>query len=102
MVKLKNQFKIINIYLFIFLGVLFIINNQKVMAMENNSKDKSKKDIDIIEETIDTLEENVKYFTKKRIQINLNKLTKLLSNNKKRNASAQNIASTSQPHKKKK
>uniref|UniRef100_UPI0012EB5444 SVM family protein n=1 Tax=Chrysanthemum yellows phytoplasma TaxID=238674 RepID=UPI0012EB5444 len=94
---------IINIYLFIFLGLLFIINNQKVMAMENNSKDKLKKDIDIIEKAIDTLEENVKYFTKKGIQINLDKLTKLFSNNKKRNIyQQQNIVSTSQPHKKKK
>ncbi|WP_017193212.1 SVM family protein, partial [Italian clover phyllody phytoplasma] len=90
-------------YLFIFLVLLFIINNQKVMAMENNSKDKLKKDIDILEEAIDTLEENVKYFTKKGIQINLNKLTNLFFNNKKRNIyQQQNIVSTSQPHKKKK
>ncbi|WP_341266770.1 SVM family protein [Candidatus Phytoplasma fraxini] len=35
MLKLKNQFKIISIYLFVFIGLLFINMNQ-VMAMQNN------------------------------------------------------------------
>ncbi|GAK74072.1 MAG: putative secreted protein, SAP48-like [Candidatus Phytoplasma asteris] len=33
MVKLKNQFKIISIYLFIFLGMLFINNNKNLYAL---------------------------------------------------------------------
>ncbi|MDC9032307.1 SVM family protein [Columbia Basin potato purple top phytoplasma] len=36
MIKLQNQFKIISIYLFIFLGLLFITNNYQVIAMNNN------------------------------------------------------------------
>ncbi|MFW8664697.1 SVM family protein [Candidatus Phytoplasma citri] len=36
MFKLKNQFQIIIIYLFTFLGLLFITNNYYVMAMDNN------------------------------------------------------------------
>ncbi|MDV3197827.1 MAG: SVM family protein [Candidatus Phytoplasma australasiaticum] len=35
MFKLQNQFKIISIYLFIFLGLLFTMNNNLVMAMNN-------------------------------------------------------------------
>ncbi|MDO7987333.1 MAG: SVM family protein [Sweet potato little leaf phytoplasma] len=35
MFKLQNQFKIISIYLFIFLGLLFTMNNNQVMAMNN-------------------------------------------------------------------
>ncbi|WP_173363070.1 SVM family protein, partial [Italian clover phyllody phytoplasma] len=30
MIKLKDQFRIISIYLFIFLGLLFITNNKKL------------------------------------------------------------------------
>ncbi|WP_017193159.1 SVM family protein [Italian clover phyllody phytoplasma] len=37
MFKLQNQFKIINICLFIFLGLFLINNNDQVMAMENNN-----------------------------------------------------------------
>ncbi|MBT1576984.1 SVM family protein ['Elaeagnus angustifolia' witches'-broom phytoplasma] len=37
MFKLQNQFKIISICLFVFLGLLFMINNNQVMAMENNN-----------------------------------------------------------------
>lgn len=36
MLKLKNQFKIISIYLFVFIGLLFINMNQ-VIAMNNNN-----------------------------------------------------------------
>ncbi|WP_017193199.1 SVM family protein [Italian clover phyllody phytoplasma] len=36
MFKLKNQFKIISIYLFIFLGLFLINNNVQIMAIENN------------------------------------------------------------------
>ncbi|GLH60542.1 SVM family protein [Paulownia witches'-broom phytoplasma] len=36
MFKLQNQFKIISIYLFTFLGLLFITNNYQVMATGNN------------------------------------------------------------------
>ncbi|MDV3193389.1 MAG: SVM family protein [Sweet potato little leaf phytoplasma] len=35
MFKLQNQFKIISICLFIFLGLLFTMNNNQVMAMNN-------------------------------------------------------------------
>ncbi|MDV3169206.1 MAG: SVM family protein [Candidatus Phytoplasma australasiaticum] len=35
MFKLQNQFKIISICLFIFLGLLFKMNNNQVMAMNN-------------------------------------------------------------------
>ncbi|MDW3617553.1 MAG: SVM family protein [Candidatus Phytoplasma pruni] len=35
MFKLKNQFKIISIYLFVLLGMLFITNNYYIMAMNN-------------------------------------------------------------------
>ncbi|EMR14767.1 MULTISPECIES: SVM family protein [Candidatus Phytoplasma] len=35
MFKLQNQFKIISIYLFIFLGLLFTMNNNQVMAINN-------------------------------------------------------------------
>ncbi|WAN63261.1 SVM family protein, predicted signal peptide [Candidatus Phytoplasma rubi] len=37
MIKLQNQFKIINICLFIFLGLLFITNNYQVMGMGNKN-----------------------------------------------------------------
>lgn len=36
MLKLSNQFKIISICLFIFLGLLFINNNNQIKAMNNN------------------------------------------------------------------
>ncbi|MDV3167255.1 MAG: SVM family protein [Vigna little leaf phytoplasma] len=35
MFKLQNKFKIINFYLFIFLGLLFTMNHNQVMAMNN-------------------------------------------------------------------
>ncbi|WAN63195.1 SVM family protein [Candidatus Phytoplasma rubi] len=37
MIKLKNQFKIISVYLCAFLGLLFIFNNKQVIAMNNNN-----------------------------------------------------------------
>ncbi|MFB5030010.1 MAG: hypothetical protein WJU30_00568 [Candidatus Phytoplasma pruni] len=37
MFKVKNQFKIISIFLFTFIGLLFIINNNIVMAMDENN-----------------------------------------------------------------
>ncbi|PEH36283.1 SVM family protein [New Jersey aster yellows phytoplasma] len=49
--------------LFTFLGLFFITNNPQVMATcNNNSEGKLKKNIDIIEEAVDTLEENIKFF----------------------------------------
>ncbi len=35
MVKLKNQFKTIYLFLITFIGLLFIFNNNRVMAMGN-------------------------------------------------------------------
>ncbi|MFU7562779.1 MULTISPECIES: SVM family protein [16SrI (Aster yellows group)] len=37
MFKLQNQFKIINICLFVLLGLLLITNNHKIMGMGNNN-----------------------------------------------------------------
>ncbi|WP_017193785.1 SVM family protein [Vaccinium witches'-broom phytoplasma] len=88
MFKLKNQFKIIYLCLIIFVGLLFIINNQQLMAMQNN-KNKQKSDVDLMEEAVEELSEGIKYFNKKGIQINLDKIMKLLpkkeTNTKKRN-----------------
>lgn len=36
MIKLKNQFKTIYLFLIIFVGLLFIFNNHQVMATKNN------------------------------------------------------------------
>ncbi|MEC4559254.1 MAG: SVM family protein ['Conium maculatum' witches'-broom phytoplasma] len=83
MVKLKNQIKTIYLGLITYIGLLFIFNNHQVMAMQNN-KNKQKNEFDIVEEAIDQLNEGIEYFNKKGIQINLNKITKLLSKNEKR------------------
>lgn len=42
MIKLQNQFKIINACLFMFLGLFFIVNNNSIMAMQSNKSDKGK------------------------------------------------------------
>lgn len=76
MFKLKNQFKIIYFCLITFISLLFIFNN-KVMAMQNN-KNKQKSDVDLMEEAVEALSEGIKYFNKKGIQINLDKIMKLL------------------------
>nr|ABU55760.1 hypothetical protein [Clover phyllody phytoplasma] len=87
MFNLKNQFKIIYLCLITFISLLFIFNN-KVMAMQNN-KNKQKSDVDLMEEAVEELSEGIKYFNKKGIQINLDKIMKLLpkkeTNTKKRN-----------------
>ncbi|WAN63433.1 SVM family protein, predicted signal peptide [Candidatus Phytoplasma rubi] len=45
MFKLQNQFKIISIYLFIFLGLFLINNSNQVMAMENSNNIQINKEI---------------------------------------------------------
>ncbi|MDO8079075.1 SVM family protein [Candidatus Phytoplasma aurantifolia] len=49
MIKIKNNLLfLLNIFfVFAFLGLFLMNNNHKVMAMENNYKNKSKKDIAI-------------------------------------------------------
>lgn len=93
MVKIKHHLLFLNIFVFIGLSLFFITTNNSVMAMENNTyntyKGEQKKDNDILDEAIEHLDEAIKYFNKKRIQIILDKITKLLSKNetkiKKRN-----------------
>ncbi len=47
MFKLQNQLKIMSICLFVFLGFLFIINNNQVMAMKKQNSYINKKSKDI-------------------------------------------------------
>ncbi|MBS2126154.1 SVM family protein ['Fragaria x ananassa' phyllody phytoplasma] len=83
MVKLKKQFKTIYFCFISFIAILFTINNHQLMAMEND-KNKQKNNFDIFEEVVEQFSEGIEYFNKKGIQINLNKITKLLSQNEKR------------------
>ncbi|XXP77254.1 MAG: SVM family protein [Lettuce witches'-broom phytoplasma] len=52
MLKLKNQFKIIHLCLIIFIGILFIFNNNSIIAMNNNpsSSNPNNENINNIEE----------------------------------------------------
>ncbi|AGL90072.1 SVM family protein [Candidatus Phytoplasma australiense] len=100
MFKLQNQLKIISICLLAVLGMLLIINNNQVMAMESNNKNQQKKEYEEFDEAIDNLKEGIKYFNKKRIQINLNKITKLLSRNEKRNSPTESSSTNSKKIKK--
>nr|ABI20740.1 unknown [New York elm yellows phytoplasma] len=52
MIKLKDQFRIISIYLFIFLGLLFITNNKKLYAFSEINLDARKHQL---KEEINTL-----------------------------------------------
>ncbi|WEK82465.1 MAG: putative secreted protein, SAP11-like [Candidatus Phytoplasma pruni] len=64
MLKLKNQFKIINIYLFVFIGLLFININQVIASPKKESSDK-KRDISKInksEEKNKKQKEDIKRF----------------------------------------
>ncbi|WP_323847821.1 MAG: SVM family protein [Phytoplasma sp.] len=83
MFKFKKQFKIIYFYFIIFIGLLFIFNNNQLIAMQN-IQNKLKIDLDIAEEAVDKLIQSTEYFNKKGMQINLNKITKLLSKDDKR------------------
>ncbi|PWV43980.1 MAG: hypothetical protein DF280_00830 ['Brassica napus' phytoplasma] len=61
--RFKKQLYLFQIVLFTFFYYFFITNNPQVMATcNNNSEGKLKKNIDIIEEAVDTLEENIKFF----------------------------------------
>ncbi len=86
MVKLKHKFKTFYFCLITFIGLFFIFNNHQVMAMQNN-KNKQKinleKEIDTNEAIVELIE-GIEYFDKKGIQINLNKITKILYQNEKR------------------
>ncbi|OIJ44640.1 SVM family protein [Rice orange leaf phytoplasma] len=99
MLKLKKYFKIINVFLLTFLGIL-LINNNQVMAMENNNKNQQKEEYEEFDEAMDILTEGIKYFNKKGIKINLNKITKLLSRNQKRNSPTENSSINSKKIKK--
>ncbi|MGI3136037.1 MAG: SVM family protein [Candidatus Phytoplasma vitis] len=55
MFKLQNQFKIISVCLFTFLGFLFIINNNQVMAMKKQNSYINKKSKDINNELFNLL-----------------------------------------------
>ncbi|WP_341833633.1 SVM family protein [Candidatus Phytoplasma asteris] len=71
MLKVKKQFKIISVYLFIFLGLLFINNNHQVMAMEKANNHIDKKAINISIQLFDLLRdqkqivEKIHYFRNK-------------------------------------
>jgi hypothetical protein len=55
MFKLQNQLKIMSICLFVFLGFLFIINNNQVMAMKKQNSYINKKSKDINNELFNLL-----------------------------------------------
>ncbi|MDV3166527.1 MAG: SVM family protein ['Waltheria sp.' little leaf phytoplasma] len=78
MFRTKAKLQLSKIFLFFSLGLIFISNNS-VIAMKNNNKKQQKEDYELFDEAIDNLNEGIKYFSKKGIQINLNKITTLLS-----------------------
>ncbi|MDO8064051.1 SVM family protein [Candidatus Phytoplasma bonamiae] len=84
MMQVKNKL-FLPFFLMIYLGLFLLININSVMAMENNNKNQQKEDYELLDKEIDNLNEGIKYFNKKGIQINLDKIAKLLSTRQKNN-----------------
>ncbi|MDV3137673.1 MAG: effector, partial [Candidatus Phytoplasma australasiaticum] len=81
------------------LGLFLLINIHPVMAMDNN-KNQQKEDYDSVDKAINDLKEGIEYFNKKGIQINLTRITKLISTKQKRNNQTENSSSSSKKIKK--
>ncbi|WP_024563292.1 SVM family protein [Candidatus Phytoplasma tritici] len=112
MFKLQKQFKIISIFLFVFLG-LFLINNnvhQVIATPKKNhekdiisSKEESKKDIKNFYELYNTLENYSEEERNKIIQMLSNpEITKILEEKTKEIKNQEKGSSSKNPNKKKK
>ncbi|AYJ01094.1 hypothetical protein CWO85_00890 [Candidatus Phytoplasma ziziphi] len=112
MVKLQNQFKIISICLFTFLGLFLITNNvHQIMAAPKknhgkdiiSSKEESKKDVKNFYELHNTLENYSEEDRNKIIQMLSNpEITKILEKKAKETKTQEKGSSSKKPNKKQK
>ncbi|WP_017191948.1 SVM family protein [Poinsettia branch-inducing phytoplasma] len=86
MFKLQNQFKIINICLFAFLGLFLITNNQQVMGMNKDIASTSNNNQNITNYSIEENIINLKYKIRENAvkKINTEKEIQQLSNDEPR------------------
>ncbi|MDO8054676.1 SVM family protein [Candidatus Phytoplasma australasiaticum] len=95
MMQIKNKIHFLPLFFISYLGLFLLINIHPVMAMDNN-KNQQKEDYDSVDKAI----EGIEYFNKKGIQINLTRITKLISTKQKRNNQTENSSSSSKKIKK--
>ncbi|MDO7987347.1 MAG: SVM family protein [Sweet potato little leaf phytoplasma] len=99
MMQIKNKLYLLPLFLINYLGLFLLINIHPVMAADNN-KNQQKEDYDLVDKAINDLNEGIEYFNKKGIQINLTRITKLISTKQKRNNQTENSSSSSKKIKK--
>ncbi|MDV3184258.1 MAG: SVM family protein [Candidatus Phytoplasma australasiaticum] len=99
MMQIKNKIYFLPLFFISYLGLFLLINIHPVMAMDNN-KNQQKEDYDSVDKAINDLKEGIEYFNKKGIQINLTRITKLISTKQKRNNQTENSSSSSKKIKK--
>ncbi|EMR14466.1 MULTISPECIES: SVM family protein [Candidatus Phytoplasma] len=99
MIQIKNKLYLLPLFLINYLGLFLLINIHPVMAADNN-KNQQKEDYDLVDKAINDLNEGIEYFNKKGIQINLTRITKLISTKQKRNNKTENSSSSSKKIKK--
>ncbi len=97
--QIKNKLYLLPLFLINYLGLFLLINIHPVMAADNN-KNQQKEDYDLVDKAINDLNEGIEYFNKKGIQINLTRITKLISTKQKRNNQTENSSSSSKKIKK--
>ncbi|MDV3143803.1 MAG: SVM family protein [Candidatus Phytoplasma australasiaticum] len=101
MMQIKNKIHFLPLFFISYLGLFLLINIHPVMATDNN-KNQQKEDYDLVDKAINDLNEGIEYFNKKGIQINLTRITKLISTKQKRNNQTENSSSSSSSKKTKK
>ncbi|MDO8005592.1 SVM family protein [Candidatus Phytoplasma australasiaticum] len=99
MMQIKNKLYLLPLFLINYLGLFLLIDIHPVMAADNN-KNQQKEDYDLVDKAINDLNEGIEYFNKKGIQINLTRITKLISTKQKRNNQTENSSSSSKKIKK--
>nr|ARE29779.1 putative effector [Crotalaria phyllody phytoplasma] len=99
MIQIKNKLYLLPLFLINYLGLFLLINIHPVTAADNN-KNQQKEDYDLVDKAINDLNEGIEYFNKKGIQINLTRITKLISTKQKRNNKTENSSSSSKKIKK--